>query len=210
MLHHILAETERVSKKVLRDMTRSNRSKASRSRSWLIGGGGGYSPTSSDTSARVSIRSTFMTATLPTITNTNKNTNESVNSTKSNVNPNKDKDTTKDNKDINIQVLKQGHVDGFTWAQTRFGTGADPPTWNELKDSNNDIQQVRRGGSSSISNTNKTSSLFQRFFCGPSLRTIRGGTTATTLSLVGTSIMCTRHCSWLYIYCLVLLSTYEI
>jgi len=69
-------------------------------------------------------------------------------------------------KDINIQLLKQGQVNGYTSAQTRFGTGADPPTFADVNDGH-----VR-----------SNQSLFGKFFCG-TRRSIRGGTTATCISL---------------------------
>ena len=72
-------------------------------------------------------------------------------------------------KDINIQVLKQGHMNGFIWAQTRFGSGSDPPTFRELK-----------LGPISVRNSQ---SFFKRIFCAPQ-REVRGGTTASTISLV--------------------------
>jgi hypothetical protein len=71
--------------------------------------------------------------------------------------------------DINLQVLKQGHINGFSWAQTRFATGSNPPTLRDLK-----------SGPSSVRNSR---SFFQRL-CGGPPPSLRGGTTATTISLV--------------------------
>jgi hypothetical protein len=71
--------------------------------------------------------------------------------------------------DINLQVLKQGHINGFTWAQTRFATGSNPPTFRDLK-----------CGPSYVRNSR---SFFQRL-CGGPPPSLRGGTTATTISLV--------------------------